>query len=148
MNSSSETLKPAGPPSIPIFQVIHIIFAATITVWLNQIVQISVDLFHRSIGMYIVLTIVATIVFGFMYPSMFIQGILKKDYISATRNVIKMIGSVAVLTGSIIACGILSSIFVFLTTNDFLFSTTFFSPFIVLLVIDIILLRKAGEQVG
>jgi hypothetical protein len=145
MNHTTEPPRAAVQTGIPIFQVIHIIFASTITVWLNQIVQISVDLFMKSIGMYIVLAIVFTIVFGFMYPSMYVQGIIKKDYIGAARELKKMVGAIALLTGSVIFCGILSSVYVFGITKDLLFSSTFFLPFVVLLVIDLILLRKVGE---
>ena len=128
--------------SLTTFQLLHMIFGATVVVWLNQILQIITDLSMRRIGMYTVLLIVVIFVLGAIPPTAFLENILKRQFIDATRTVYRTFSATAKLCLSVVSCGILAMGYSFCISGDFIFSLTFLVAFIVLLGTDIILLRS------
>jgi len=95
----------------------------------------------KAIGMYVVLSIISIFVFSFIFPSLYIESIARRDYTGAIRTTYLAIASVALST---VCCALISMIYSLLITSNLLFSSAFPVAFVILFIIDIILLRRIG----
>jgi hypothetical protein len=132
-------------PQLSLFQVIHIIFASTIIVWLNQLLQIpQADYLTRGLGMIVVLTIIVIFIFGFVFPSNYVENLARGQYQKASEAINGAIGGIAKLALSSIICSAISGGLAYYITWNLLFSVVLACTFIVLFIIDIVLLRSVS----
>lgn len=128
------------------YDLLQIVFATTVVVWLNQTVQAEAIMWYKELGMFVVLFIAIVFSLGVLSASRFLHALLLGEFGTGSKLLSQGIDLIVKIVGSCIICGIVATLYLYFLYGDWLFSSSFFGAFIAIMGVDLFLLRQAGRM--